>query len=143
MQPRILVPYDFSPTSDAALHLAVDLHKSLGGTIKLLHLINTPLMAVSVAGEVPLPPPTERDFSQVEGELRAVVARSVPDAEIQVTLTADLGVGVVEAAEKFGATMIVIGTHGRGGIKRLLLGSVAEHVVRSASCPVMTVRGDE
>lgn len=143
MQPRILVPYDFSPTSEAALRTAADLHKSLGGAIKLIHLIGTPLMAVSVAGDVPLPPPSERDFSQVEGELRQIAARSVPDAEVEVTLTADLGVGVVEAAEKFGASMIVMGTHGRGGLKRLILGSVAEHVVRSASCPVMTVRGDE
>lgn len=143
MQPRILVPYDFSPTSDAALRTAVDLHKSLGGPIKLLHLISTPLMAVSVAGEVPLPPPTERDFSQAEGELRQVAASSAPDAEVEVVLTSDLGVGVVEAAEKFGATLIVLGTHGRGGIKRLILGSVAEHVVRTASCPVMTVRGGE
>lgn len=143
MQPRILVPYDFSKTSEAALRTAADLHKALGGSIKLLHLISTPLMAVSVAGEVPLPPPTERDFSQVEGELREVAARSAPDAEVEVTLTADLGVGVLEAAEKFGASLIVMGTHGRGGIKRLILGSVAEHVVRTATCPVMTVRGAE
>jgi nucleotide-binding universal stress UspA family protein len=145
MQPRILVPYDFSPASEAALKMAADLHRSLGGALKLVHLVSTPLLAVSVAGEMPMPPPSQQDLSQLEGELREAAVRAVPDAqpELEVALTADLGGGVIVSAERWGATLIVMGTHGRGGIKRLLLGSVAEHVVRTSPCPVMTVRGPE
>lgn len=142
MKPRILVPFDFSPTAEAALRWAAELHRSLGGALKLVHVLPTAPLSVSVAGELPMPAPSETDVAQIEGELRQVAARLGPDAEVEVLFAINASDGLLRASEQWLPDLIVIGTHGRGGVKRLLLGSVADVLVRSASCPVVTVRGE-
>jgi nucleotide-binding universal stress UspA family protein len=143
MQPRILVPYDFSPASESALRWAVELQRSCGGgAIKLLHVLNTNL-PVSIGGELPFPAPTRAEIQQCEEGLREVAGRLAPGAEIEVMLAVDIVPGVLHAAQEWSADLIAMGTHGRGGVKRLLLGSVADGVVRRASCAVLTVRSPE
>jgi nucleotide-binding universal stress UspA family protein len=140
MQPRILVPYDFSPTAETALLWAADLHRSCGGgAIKLLHVLITNL-PVSPGGELSFPAPTTAELRKSEEALRQIAGRLAPDAEIEVAFSADIAEGVLRAAQDWFADLIVMGTHGRGGMKRLLLGSVADGVVRGAICPVLTVR---
>lgn len=140
MQPRILVPYDFSPTAETALIWAVNLHRSCGGgAIKLLHVLLTNL-PVSIGGELPFPVPTAEEISKSKEDLQHVANRLAPDAEIEVMLSPELAAAVIRAAQDWFADLIVMGTHGRGGVKRLLLGSVADGVVRGALCPVLTVR---
>lgn len=139
MQPRILVPYDFSPTAEAALRYAVDLHRSCGGAIKLVHIV--PISTLAPAGELPLMVPTDEELKTTENELRQAGQNQSIAAEVEVLVAADIASGVLGAATAWNAELIAMGTHGRGGVKRLLLGSVADVVVRSASCPVVTVRG--
>ena len=144
MQPRILVPFDFSPTAESALFWAADLHRSLGGgALKLVHVLPTTPLGVSVAGELPMPAPSEADVLKIEAELRQVASRFVPDAEVEVTFAVNASDGVLRTAEVWKPDLIAIGTHGRGGVKRMLLGSVADVLVRTAPCPVVTVRGAE
>lgn len=145
MRPRILVAYDFSPLSGSALLWAADLYRTCGGAIKLLHIVPTAPGGTSPGAEVLLPGPIPvlrpvEDIAHVEGDLRRVADRFAPDAEIEVVLAPTVGEGVIRAAKTWLADVIAMGTHGRGGVKRLVLGSVADHVVRSAPCPVLTVR---
>ena len=141
MKPRILVPFDFSPTAESALLWAADLHRSLGGELKLVHVLPTVPMGVSVAGELPMPAPSEVDVAKLDDELQKVAERFVPGAATEVLFAANPSEGVLHAADTWIPDLIVIGTHGRGGVKRLLLGSVADVLVRTATCPVVTVRG--
>jgi nucleotide-binding universal stress UspA family protein len=143
---RILVPVDFSAASRAALWRAGELATALGATIELLHVVDLPPpLHVISEGHVPLPP-----------EYRQDVLRSTEDhlkdwletAQIPATIPRALGEGkpfveIVKYAREHGVDLIVMGTHGRGGISHLLLGSVADKVIRTAPCPVMTVRADE
>lgn len=140
MQPRILVPYDFSSHAEAALRWAVELHRSCGGALKLIHLLENPL-PVSYGGAVPYPPPTRHEVEQHRDELQQVARRLAPDAELEVALVGELGAGILEVAKEWRADLIAMGTRGRGGVARMLLGSVADKVVRGAECAVLTMRG--
>jgi nucleotide-binding universal stress UspA family protein len=95
---------------------------------------------VVVYGEGVVPPPLEDHLEQLDEELHQL---RVPDASIPVEYRLKEGDAVTEilgVAEETNADLIVMGTHGRTGLSRLLMGSVAEQVVRKASCPVLTVR---
>jgi nucleotide-binding universal stress UspA family protein len=139
---RILVPTDFSPEADAAVRYAVELAKSLRSELILFHAIE-PLV---IPSDLFLSPAIATVTDQVEQATRAHVARLVEGLKKRgVRCRGTLAVGrasttIVDGAAKLGADLIVMGTHGRGGFSHLLLGSVAEKVVRSASCPVLTVR---
>ncbi|MGH7898365.1 MAG: universal stress protein [Candidatus Binatia bacterium] len=141
---RILVPTDFSPEAEAAVKYAADLAKSLRSQIVLFHAIE-PLMLPS---DLYLTPAIADITDQVEQATRAHVAHAVKQlggrgvgARGMVTVDR-AATAIVEAAAESRAELIVMGTHGRGGVTHLLLGSVAEKVVRTATCPVLTVRGE-
>jgi nucleotide-binding universal stress UspA family protein len=139
MHPLILVPYDFSPAAEKALRWAGDLNQSVsGGSIKILHVL--PLPIFNAPGEMPLPPPSEEDRARVAAELHALAQRFAPGAAVEVMISANIPAAVLQAAAAWPTDLIVMGTHGRGGIKRLVLGSVADHIVRHAECPVVTLR---
>jgi nucleotide-binding universal stress UspA family protein len=74
-------------------------------------------------------------------QLRAVVPNG--DAELAVRVSGSPASAIVQYARSIGANVIIVGTHGRDGVSRLLMGSVAEHVVRHAPCPVLVVRRNE
>lgn len=140
MQPRIFVPFDFSPAAESALRWAADLRRSLGGgTIRVVHVISV----MPIAGTVempPLPTPSEEETRQLERSLREITDRLAPGSSADVVLGLTVAPTLLTEAEQCAAELIVMGTHGRSGLKRLILGSVADHIVRHASCPVVTVR---
>lgn len=146
MYQRILVPVDGSDTSRTALQEAIKLAKQLGAKLKLVHVIEN-TRVFDTEGMVDYA--TLREIATRNGE--QVLARAKELAE-QSSLEVDTalleGGGdrnedvIVAEARQWLAELIVIGTHGRSGISRLLFGSVAEGVVRGAPIPVLLIRGN-
>jgi nucleotide-binding universal stress UspA family protein len=135
----ILYPTDFSPESRPAFEVACALARDGGGRVVVLHVERAPLTSLGGFAGVP-PLPSEYDRQKLEKQLHAIQP-SQPDIAVEYRL--EYGVPeerILKAAHDIGADMIVLGTYGRTGLRRLLMGSVAEHVVRKASCPVLTVR---
>jgi nucleotide-binding universal stress UspA family protein len=133
----ILHPTDFSDHSAVAFRMACALARDYDARLVVLHVTGLPAIAF-VEGVVP--PQPEDYFAAAEAELRRV---RPPDARIRVEHRLKEGdpvTEILEAAREAGADLIVMGTHGRTGLGRFLMGSVAEHVVRHATCPVVTVR---
>ncbi len=132
---KILCPVDFDPNSLQALQLASELAQERKATLHLLHVV-----AMPPGPEVALP------FGKMEMAARTKLERLARrkvngKARYQVdVLMGDPSVEILQAAKRQGANLIVMATHGRQGLRHLVLGSVAEHVVREASCPVLTVK---
>jgi len=143
MKPKIVVPYDFSPASRNALAWAAELHRTTGGPpLRLIHTIDrlaggTPeMLAVAV--------PTEDELRRFEALLVEAAAEEQVAATAEVLLgSGSPGAAILDAIRAAGCDLVVMGTHGRTGVRRMLLGSVAEHIVRHADCPVVTVRGPQ
>jgi len=143
---HILVPTDFSTASAAALATAKELAERFGASIQLLHILEDPYSTSAYATEVyGYLPPGLKESWQRDAEAR--LARLLPADECArfggttAVLFGSPAKTIVEHAEQSGIDLIVMGTHGRSGVSHLLLGSVAERVVRTARCPVLTVRG--
>ena len=142
---RILVPTDFSPQSAAALATAKELAARFAASIHLLHVLEDPYATASFAAEVyGYIPPGLKESWQRAAEKQMLAVFPATEREL-FRATSDVAFGapartIVEYAEADGFDLIVMGTHGRGGVAHLLLGSVAERVVRTAGCPVLTVR---
>ena len=136
-QPIILVPTDFSTASDAALPHAEALAKQKSASLLILHVEETPLAYGGGELYYGLPEPTsERILAMLEQ-----VRPSDPTVAFTHRLTMGDPAGeIVRIAAEEGAEMIVLGTHGRSGMSRMLMGSVAEAVVRRAPCPVLVYR---
>jgi nucleotide-binding universal stress UspA family protein len=140
---RILCPIDFSDHSRRALDQAIAIARWYESTVTVLHVFSPAPVAAFGPGPVVLDPivltPVDRDqlladtkaFTETEGApgitIEAVVREGSTASEI------------LEQATAMPADLLVIGTHGRSGFERLVLGSVAERVLRKASCPVLTV----
>jgi nucleotide-binding universal stress UspA family protein len=141
---RILVPTDFSETADAALAYAKTLAATLDASLYVVHVFRAPYVA-AFANEVYAPPPPdlrERELADARAQL---LERLNSDEERRFSGTRAIVEGltakeIVKYADTYAIDLIVMGTHGRRGVAHLLLGSVAEHVVRTAHCPVLTVR---
>lgn len=139
----ILVPTDFSETAELALRYGKALASAFQATLHILHVLQDPLLYVPITeGYGALPNFRE----QLEGDARRHLERLVTDSErqtLQIQLALKWGtpfVEIVEYARQHQVDLIVLGTHGRGAVMQMLLGSVAEKVVRKAPCPVLTVR---
>ena len=142
---RVLVPTDFSAASDAALTYARSLARQFGASIHLVHVFEDPFTSGAFVGDGTVMMPL--DLRQtLEGAAREqLTARHAEHVGTLPLSSTDLLMGsparrIVEHAKETNADLIVMGTHGRGGLEHLLLGSVAEKVIRTASCPVLTVR---
>jgi nucleotide-binding universal stress UspA family protein len=140
MKPKIVVPFDFSPAAAQALAWAADLRRTAGGPpLHLVHGINArPAGTLDVGLDVLLPNADEIETlerSMVE-EATHLDEKATAVVRIGASSVGDL---ILDAAAAAGADLIVMGSHGRTGVKRLVLGSVAEHVLRHAPCPVVTV----
>lgn len=136
---RILCPVDLSDTSRRALEHAGALAREFGAAIRVLEVV-----------DIALPPgPVATPLYALTPELRRTLTEELdrfaaPARAGGVTVTVDLEEGpvvhqILQAADAASADLIVMGTHGRGGFEHLLLGSVAEKIVRKATCPVLTV----
>jgi nucleotide-binding universal stress UspA family protein len=135
----ILHPTDFSERSQDAFRLACALARDYDARVIVLHVWSLP---TPVVGEVVpmLPPTTGYDRTATEEKLHRLQA---PDAAVRVEHRLEEGdsaTEILDVAQDSGADLIVLGTHGRSRLSRLLMGSVAEQIVRRAACPVVTVR---
>ena len=143
----ILVPTDFSDSSTRALDLGARLARHFGAKLVLLHAyhIEIPMMSPMMAGGPVLPEgfyDQIRDSAQERVEALAAEVRQ-PKLEVEALAVSEpASIAVVDAAERLSADMIVMGTRGNTGVKHVLLGSVAERVLRMAPCPVLTVKGE-
>jgi nucleotide-binding universal stress UspA family protein len=142
---KILVPTDFSDTADAALEYAKVLANQLGTSLHLLYVFSDPYAPAAYAPEVYAPLPPSLRQQAIEEARRCLRQRLTAEEEEHFRGTCDIVCGltakqIVEYADENAIDLIVMGTHGRRGFAHLLLGSVAEHVVRTAVCPVLTVR---
>ena len=139
---QILVPFDYSPCAEDALRLAGTLARGTGARLLVLHLLPLPMYSYAdlivsldrdwIASE------TTRLRSHVEGVLAVDGQPPAFEAEVQ---WGSAHLDIVQFAAERRSDLIVMGTHGRTGLKHVLLGSVAERTVRLAPCPVLTVRG--
>jgi len=142
---RLVVATDFSDTAERALVVAIRFAKLMGATLDLVHVyfLPSPGIISPMPGLVPAPPPGPDELKTIEQRFAALGARA-RDAGVQFLSTNLVGEPpdeITSYARRVGADFIVIGTHGRTGIRRALLGSVAELVVRRAVCPVLVVPG--
>ncbi len=143
MKPNVLIPFDFSPAAERALAWAVDLQASVGGgALEVIHVLDP--IPVPVGVGIPSPAISEQDIEEVRRDLREAVRKAhAVDATIRVILSPSAADAILETAKTRKSDLIVMGTHGRTGLSRVFLGSVAEHVVRHAGCPVLTLRAAE
>ncbi|MGE0460657.1 MAG: universal stress protein [Vicinamibacterales bacterium] len=143
----ILVPTDFGPPSELALVYGRHLARQFGAVLHVLHSVESVMLPGGA--EVPMPA-----VQQVEAGLLEVGRRQMAEALTDDDRTSLKVVDVVRQAPSAAADileyaranhidLIVMGTHGRGALEHLLMGSVAERVVRRAPCPVLTVRATE
>ena len=139
---HILAPTDFSDSSKKAISDAFELARTFGATLSLLHVLEpSPYL-----GEFTLPTMGEELLGDLERQASAALAQVLPEAqEATIEVTRAVAIGspsqkIVETAEAEHVDLIVMATHGRTGLSHLLIGSVAERVVRTAPCPVLTIR---
>ena len=148
MYKRILVPVDGSATSTLGLQHALELAKSQGARVRVLNVVDE--MAV-----VPMFYGYPEDLRTVLESMREFGTKAIAEggelarkAEVQADTAIVEAHGrfvsevILEEAKKFEADLIVMGTHGRRGLNRLILGSDAERVLRAADVPVLLVRAD-
>ena len=141
---RILVPTDFSEAADAALVYAKALAVQFGASLHLVHVFEDPYTAGALSPEVYAPLPPEVREEVMKNIMKELSERLTPGEKLRFSGTTQLATGpvakaIVDHASDFRIDLIVMGTHGRRGMAHLVMGSVAEKVVRIARCPVLTV----
>jgi len=148
MYQRIFVPTDGSATADKGLTEAISLARMSGGRIHLFNVVDTLPMAIDAdlfsgyAAEL-LPLLREGGQAILDAARQRVEAAGVPvDTSLREVVAGRVSDLVLEEAAAWQADLIVIGTHGRRGVRRVLLGSDAEQVLRGAAVPVLLVRGE-
>jgi glycine betaine transporter len=139
---NILVPTDLSEGSEEALDYACELAAKFGATVHLLHVIGIPTLGVPELGVALTSTVIDSMVRENQEALDALAESKRRIATIGQTLlrTGDARDLINQTAKDVFADLIVMGTHGRRGVSRALLGSVTETVVRTAPCPVLTVR---
>jgi nucleotide-binding universal stress UspA family protein len=142
---NILVPTDFSEGAAEAVRYAFDLAASLGATLHIVHVLENPF-APGAFMEMYTPPPPEY-FTNMEKIAEEKLRNSVTPEQrekVNIVLTTRLGVPASEILDRIEEDpkidLVVMATHGRGGVARMVMGSVTDKVIRSASCPVLTLR---
>lgn len=147
MYKHILVAIDGSNTSSLALNEAISLAKSLGSSLRLIYVVDI-IAASSYSGEFTDLQPTWDYLIKSGRELLAQSTQMVSKAGIGVDSQLEeingagrhIAEAIIEQAKAWPADLIVLGTHGRRGLNRVLLGSVAEGVMRIAETPVLLIR---
>jgi nucleotide-binding universal stress UspA family protein len=138
------VPTDFSATADAALDCAYVFAERFGASLELLHVLDDPFVVDGMAAEAYISEGPVLRTAMLQEAQERLRHRAAARANIP-TITTEVLFGhgartIAEYAAARGVDLIVMGTHGRTGVAHLLLGSVAEQLVRTAPCPVLTVR---
>jgi nucleotide-binding universal stress UspA family protein len=138
---KILCPIDFDENSSNALERAIEIARHFKAAVILVHAV--PLVAQF--GDVPLPIDLYRDQQKAAlAKLNEIASRKLGGIEHKtVAYTGDVAGSIVTAVDQFQPDLLVMATHGRTGLAHFVLGSVAEAVVRRASCPVLTIHGEK
>lgn len=145
---KILVATDFSEPSDAALLYGRNFARAYGAALHVLHVVD------DVAGRLPMSPDAMPNLGRVQMELEAGARRKIEDlltdndrralrARTVLLTSSRPAEMILSYARDEQIDLIIVGTHGRTGIAHFFMGSVAQHVVRLAPCPVLTVRHPE
>jgi universal stress protein A len=132
----ILHPTDFSANSQCAWEMACALARDYGARLLLIH-VEAPVAAFAELGAIP---PQQVDRRALEAELARIGPTDSTLAVTRTLLFGDEPSVINRFAKQNNADLIVMGTHGRTGLGRLLMGSVAESVIREAPCPVLTIK---
>jgi nucleotide-binding universal stress UspA family protein len=141
---KIVAATDFSEASELALSAAAILARQNGAQLFVVH-VHVPVDTSSLLEDPRsgLLMPDDETRRRLHADLDALVGRILPEAtglHTAVATSRAPAAGLVHYADHVDADLIVVATHGRSGIRRLVLGSVAEEVVRTANCPVLTLR---
>lgn len=143
---NILVATDFSEPSAVALTYGRDFARSYGATLHLLHVVEDVMIRYSPEVGMTSPLLQENLESGARRDLDALVTdddRATLKIVPVIVKSPTIPGGIVEFANDKKVDLVILGTHGRSGVKQFLMGSVAERVVRTAPCPVLTVRDRE
>ncbi|MBK9108433.1 MAG: universal stress protein [Saprospiraceae bacterium] len=146
---HIICPFDFSNFSEKALDYAIKLTKCSGEKLSIVHVMvnpflfegGNPLLQSNVLAQDLLEKIRLDEQSKLDALKRKILAE-YPEMDVDLIIEEenDIGEAIIAAQQRLGADLIVIGSHGRKGIKRVFLGSVAESVLRDSSCPVLVVK---
>jgi nucleotide-binding universal stress UspA family protein len=140
---KLLVPVDFSAHSAEAVHVATDLARRYDASLTLIHVYDPLVYALPHGFTLFTQPQLERVFEALESQLAGAKAQAIEAgaARVQTRLLQGTIAGqITEYSARGEFDLVVMGTHGRTGMKHLVLGSIAEKVVRTAACPVLTVK---
>jgi nucleotide-binding universal stress UspA family protein len=145
---RILVATDFGDAADIAFAYGRELARNFGASLDVLHVADNVLArGFAAEGFMASYPELQRDVEEAAARrLDALVCdedRAVLGARTIVRTSSSPALAIVDYAREARIDLIIMGTHGRGAMAHLLMGSVAERVVRTAPCPVLTVRHPE
>lgn len=142
---NVLVPTDFSAGAQEAVRYAYDLASAVGATLHIVHVLENPF-APGAFMEMYTPPSPEYFVDmerQAEEKLRSLLTTE-ERARVHAVLTTRLGVPASEILDRIQEEpkidLVVMATHGRGGVARFVMGSVTDKIIRSAPCPVVTMR---
>lgn len=140
----ILVPVDFSECSEHALGIAATLARRLGAKLTVLHVVHLPMPVPTFDGTdvvVDYQVLAEHSEATAETEMKRLLERTglVDDVTARIEVGDPLAT-IVEVLKDIGGDLVVMGTHGRTGLSRLIMGSVTDRVLRTAPCPVLAVR---
>jgi universal stress protein A len=137
---EILVPVDFTECTEKALSYAVPFARQFGATVTLLHVLEQAFVPATEFGMV-VDVDVSKDAIRELEKIRGQVAKQVKCRVMMRQGGAEYE--IVKAAKELDCDLIILGTHGRTGVDRLLMGSTAEKVVRKAGCPLFVVRPHE
>ena len=149
MYQRILVPIDGSPTSRQSLAEAIRLAKLTGGQVRLLHMVDAQTLTMTVGaygaftGDIYDDMQKEGEKILEEARQQALDAGVAADVAMEQGVRSRLADVVLDQIKAWPADLVVLGTHGRRGVSRMLLGSDAEQVARCSPVPVLLVRGSD
>lgn len=144
---RILVPTDFSKPSQNALTYAAAFAEKFGAELHLLHVVQD--LALFIPDMVTVTPPIGPTVEQLTAGVRVAFERLVKENKLEKFKTTHFVregtpfYEIIQYAKEKDIDLIIMGTHGHSGLAHVLMGSVAEKVVRKAPCPVLTVRDPE
>ena len=139
----ILCPVDFSDASRKAVQYAKEFAAGMGASIHILNVVEPRPMAVDITlNYVPL----EEDLEKAATEDLKVILQELLQAGLKAECSVEFGNPsdvILEKAADLDVNLVIMGSHGKKGLSRLIMGSVAETVVRKANCPVLIVKSEE
>lgn len=139
---KILVPVDFSDVSNRAFFVAVDLAKGLGASLHAVHIVQIHPSSIPESGKINMDEIEAAEEKNANESLDKLIEQHGEGLEISRSLVhGDPVARINKEVKEAHADLIVMGTHGRTGVAHLMMGSVAESVLRHAEVPVMCVKG--